>query len=344
MDKVRIKKGMLPYLEQFRHLRTYLIQAGIKLEPLQVYIILYSLTAVIDLSLLFYILYLTLQNEIGLIYLLVISLVMITLGYALIFLLIWLIFTLMLDYLKFKRKTEVEEVLPEFLRLVSANHRSGLPLDISLWKANRDRFGVLSEEINHIARSTYASGSLIKPLEEFSKKYDSNLLKRVISNLIEGIKTGSEMAPLLDNIALDMVKIRYLRKDLATEVEHYMLFITITVLVISPFMFGMAHKMSGLIESVKGILADTMDESVVGVTRVPVMLEISATQEKKFSYYFDLFVYLMLATNSIISVLLTSTVKYGNVKQELKKIPVIYVISILIYVISKSLLSGFLIS
>jgi len=329
------------YLEQFRHLQRYLIVAGIKLKPPQIYVILYVTAAALDLSLLFYIIYRLIPFHLSLGYYVILSFMMLTLGYVLIFLLVWFGFLLAIDYLKFKRRSAVEDVLPEFLRLVASNHRAGLPLDLSLWKANRPRFGILSEEINEVAKNTYATGDLIRPLEEFGTKYDSPLLRRVISNITEGIKTGADIAGLLDNISINIITIKNTRKDLASEVENYMLFITITVLVISPLMFSLTYKMSGVIESVRNSLAQSLAQGE-GVVPVPIEVEI-ASSTRPFGYYFNIFVYMMMATNSIISVLLMSIVKYGNVRQELKRIPVYYVVGVILYIMFRTLFDHLLV-
>jgi len=334
------KRQKASYMDQFRHLRDYLILAGIKLKVNQVYTILFVLCAIIDVSLLFYFIFRIIEYDLTLLYVVIVSFVMLTLGYILIFFLIWLVFLFFLDYLKFKRRTALEEVLPEFLRLVSANHRAGLPLDVSLWKANRPRFGILSEEINQVARNTYASGELVSPLREFGSKYDSSLLRRAISNIVEGLKTGSDLAGLLDDISNNITTIQNTRKELASEVENYMLFITITVLIISPLMFALAQKMSDLIEGVKSSLTGSMSED--SAMQMPIQLEISKS-ERKFTYYFDIFVYLMIATNSIISVLLMSLVKYGNVQRDLKKVPIYFLVGIFVYFVCKSFFANFLV-
>src|SRR3989338_1213093 len=325
----------IAYIEHFRNLGKYLILAGIKTKPTIMYIILYAITAIIDVSLLLWILFNVLQSGASLVSVTIISLLMLTLVYLFIFLVVWLGFLMVVDYLKFKRKQAMEAVLPEFLRLVSTNHRAGLPLDTSIWKANKPRFGVLSEEINVVAKKTYSSGDLVGPLRELGQKYDSNLLRRVITNIIEGLKTGSDLAKLLDDISTNVTTIRNTRKELASEVENYMLFITLTVLIISPLMFALTHNMSGLIESVK----DTLAENTAGAEQSPI--KISLTKQNDFGKMFDLFVYLMIGTNSIVSVLLMSMVKYGNVKQNLKRIPIYYVICLTVYLVFKGFFQTF---
>ncbi len=277
--KQDLKKRALSYLEQFRHLKQYLIVAGIKLKPAQIYVMLYVVAAAIDLSLILYLIFRMLSYSLALGYYVLVSVLVVTLGYALIFLLVWLVFLFVIDYLKFKRRSAVEDILPEFLRLVAANHRAGLPLDLSLWKANRPRFGILSEEINQVAKNTYASGDLIRPLEEFGTKYESPLLKRVISNITEGIKTGADIAGLLEDISLNITTIKNTRKELASEVENYMLFITITVLVISPLMFALTYKMSGIIENVRNSLAATLTAGE-GVAPVPIEVKVTVSEKQ----------------------------------------------------------------
>jgi flagellar protein FlaJ len=288
MDKKKkVKKERASFLEQFRHLKTYLVQAGIKMEPNKVFKLLFTITGIIDISLLSFIIYNIVVYDTLFIFIIIVSIVMITLGNLLIFLGVWLAFMLVLDYLKFKRKTAMEEVLPEFLRLVSANHRAGLPFEMALWKANRPRFGVLSEEINEVAKHTYATGDLIKPLRKFSEKYDSKILRRVVSNILEGIKTGADIATLLDDVSSNITNIRNTRKELASEVEHYMLFIALTVLIISPLMFALANKMSGVIENVKNTLAETISGDAGSAASLPIEVEFGKT--KDFDYFFDIF-------------------------------------------------------
>jgi hypothetical protein len=336
-----MQKRKFPLIDQLRHLKKYLILAGIKVDSVKIFAILFGLSAIIDLSVLVYFIFKIWVSYESMLFIIVVSFFILTFGYIFIFLVVWLLFLLIIDYLKFKRKNELEQVLPEFLRLVSTNHRSGMAMDISIWKANRPRFGVLSEEINEVARKTYATGDLVQPLKEFSIKYDSNMLKRVISNLIEGLKSGADISKLLDDVASNITTIQNTRKDLASEVENYMLFIIITVLVISPLMFGLTHKLSGLIENVKNILAESIGEESEVTTQIDVNIKIDKEQQE-FKIYFDRFVYLMIATNSVVSVLLMSMVKYGNVKQDLKRIPVFYVVAIVVYHLSKMMFAGFL--
>jgi Flp pilus assembly protein TadB len=324
------------YLDHFRNLERYLTLAGIKKEPRFIFTALFIAAAAIDLALLIYFIIQIIAFEAVISFILIITLIMLTLGYAFIFLILWLLFLAYIDYLKFKRKQAVEDILPEFLRLVANNHRAGLPLEMSFWKANKPRFGVFAEEINDLARKTYATGDIIEPLRQLGQKYDSSLLRRVITNIIEGMKTGSDIAKLFDEVATNIMTIKNTRKELASEVENYMIFITITVVVISPLMFALTHNLSSLIENVKNTLSDSTQSEEY--SKNPIQLNFA---QGSFSEFFDIFVYLMIGTNCIVSVLLISTVKYGNVKQDLKRIPVFYIICVVVYLVCKKMFGAF---
>src|SRR5690606_31700886 len=97
-------------------------------------------------------------------------------GLGLLYLLILLGIFFYLDYCLYNRTKEIEEVLPEFLQLTSANISAGMPIDRALWFAVRPKFGVLAKEIEAVAKSTLAGDDLEKALKDFAQKYDSSQL------------------------------------------------------------------------------------------------------------------------------------------------------------------------
>ena len=130
MKHTLAKRKPLPYLEQFRHLQRYLLLAGIKMPARVVYMVLLSTAAVIDLGILSYFIALVWEYKLRILYLFIITTVMLSLGYFLIFMVLWLLFLLILDYLKFKRRSELEEILPEFLRLHPPRRAAARPVHL----------------------------------------------------------------------------------------------------------------------------------------------------------------------------------------------------------------------
>lgn len=338
-DRIRHNLKKIPFLERYRHLEQYLLKAGIKKNPDEVFDLLIIGAVSIVVALTIYISYYLPKHELGN-YLLYSLLILWTFGLVLVYLFVWVSFLFCLDYISFKRRQEVEENLPEYFRLVAANHRAGLPIERALWKSNRPRFGILYKEMETVEKTTYTKGDLVGALGELSMKYNSNLLKHALSNLMEGILAGTNVSDLLEDIATNITKYKNMRDDLASDVSSYMIFISMATLGIAPFMFGLSYQMMSTIQAIKGNL-DVGGAASSGAMSSTINLS-SGENETPFVEYFNLFVVLMIITNSIVSCLIMSVVKHGNLKEEMKKIPVFFIVSYLVYLASKRLLYSFL--
>ena len=90
--------------------------------------------------------------------------------FAFVYLFIWMVIYLYLDIRIYQRVRELEEVLPDFLQLASANISAGMPIDRALWFAVRPNFGVLAKEIEEIAKATLAGEELNESLTHFTEK------------------------------------------------------------------------------------------------------------------------------------------------------------------------------
>src|SRR3989338_8216895 len=106
------------------------------------------------------------------------------------------------------RKRKIEEILADYLQLVSANVGAGMPIDQALWYAVRERFGILVEEMEVVAKKTITGGDLGEALIDFAEKYDSDLLKKSVVLLVEEMEvvakktiTGGDLGEALIDFA-----------------------------------------------------------------------------------------------------------------------------------------------
>jgi len=71
---------------------------------------------------------------------------------------LWVLFYVVVDLKIFKRKIDIEDVLPDYLQLTASNIKAGMTIDRALWYAVRPRFGVLAKEIETVAKETMGGG------------------------------------------------------------------------------------------------------------------------------------------------------------------------------------------
>ncbi len=270
-------------------------------------------------------------------FLIIMTLFSLTLGFALVYGLLWLAFHQFLDLRIYSRRKQVEEVLADFLLLTSSNVRAGMTIDKALWYAVRPRFGVLAKEIEVVAKKTLSGEDLEKALKEFSESYDSPLLKRSISLLVEGLNAGGEIGHLLNNIALNIQETNLLRQEMAANVTTYALFINFATLFAAPFLFALAGEILKVVTKLgSSINLDTSDlQNTGGFT-----FSFSGTTLT----YNDFFIFaiLVLTLTTIMSNVIVSTIKKGDAKEAIMSLPINIGISLGLFIIGSKLLGNFL--
>jgi pilus assembly protein TadC len=319
----------------YRNLKVKLYKAGVEVEP-ELYVKKLMLHSIIILCVLIFAggIWAFLQPFDWKIVVLVL-LISWFLGFAIVYGLSLLVSHIYLNYKAFKRTKEVERVLPEYLRLVATNYRSGLPLDKAMIASNRPRFGILSKEIEQVAKSTRVKGNFAKSLEIFGKKFDSKVLERAMNSISISVKSGSNISELLDEIANNITKMRNMQASMAANVKNYVIFIIVAGIVIAPLMFAMSYQMNLTISGVKGKLDVQTDRASMASTPINIQPGGGVNISN-----FDVFAILMILTNCVVSSMVISMIKYGNMQQGLKNVFIYVLISISLYLIGKLILSG----
>src|SRR3989344_6267771 len=177
--------------ERKQRLKNYIERAGFEVNLKRLKIILFNTAIIINLifsALLIY--YFSVTYGIGWGTVVASIFVLWVLIFVLLIIALWMIFYLAVDLKIFKRKVDIEEVLPDFLQLTASNINAGMTIDRALWFAVRPRFGVLAKEIETIAKETMSGADLQAALEKFALRYDSVILKRAVSMLNESVEAG----------------------------------------------------------------------------------------------------------------------------------------------------------
>lgn len=139
-----------------------------------------------------------------------------------------------------KRANIVEEVLPDALQLMSANIRAGMTMDRAIWLSARPEFGPLEKEIKRVGSEVLGGEEMLTALETVKKNVDSILLDRAIRLIEEGIKSGGEMAHLLDETAADIRNTQAMKAQVKSNVTMYSMFIIFASVIGAPILFAVS--------------------------------------------------------------------------------------------------------
>ncbi|MGM5482022.1 MAG: type II secretion system F family protein [Nanobdellota archaeon] len=242
---------------------------------------------------------------------------------------------LMIDYLfiYFKiedRRERIENVLPDFLHLISSNLRAGLTPFQAIKSSARDEFGPLKDEIEIATTKALGSNSFESALLQIKERIDSNLVDRVVNLFITSLYSGSHMAELMEETAHDMAETKGLKKDLTTGTKTYTMFILFTVIIGSPLLFAISLQFITMIE---GMNASSAGSSSFDLGLMGGQIPVSS------SFIFWLAIALLVST-SIFSSILMGVIKEGNKTYGLRYAPIIGVVAVVIFFIARSLVGN----
>lgn len=314
------------------NIRRYLLKSGIEEVPYKFFGALFYLSLVTTYFIYILKTYPWLQNNFG------------SFGFIFMTFFIWILIQLSIisgivlviyQYLEFRifnRTKKMEEVLPEFLRYVSQNLKGGMSFDKALWSAIRPRYGILADEVSLVAKRVMSGYDVEEALNEFTDKYNSPMLKRSFNLITEGMKGGAEIAELIDRIEENLRETQILKQELSATNTTYVIFMSIIVMFIAPALFGLSFNLLLVLRSIAGTLGGTAG-AVSG-------LPISVTDIAINPQGFKTFSLAALIVISVFASMIISIIRKGNIKQGIKYIPIFTAVSVIMYILFRSILGG----
>ncbi len=170
--------------------------------------------------------------------------------------LVVVVFYMILEYKIDGRKTKLEEMLPDYLQITSANLRSGIALDRALLLAARPEYTFLSESIKEMNRKIFGGENFDDALRELASKFRSYQLSHAVRMILESLRYGGAMADLIEQISKDMRSQQMTQKEVSGQLFMYSIFIAFAGLIAAPVLYGLTAQMIVVTDAVwKGILA-----------------------------------------------------------------------------------------
>lgn len=325
--KAFVPKKAVPYL------REYLLKAGITKVPYKFFGGLFYLSALITASIYLPFVYHFISGQFANPILLFVSAFLgwfiIQIFFAFFFILLVYFY---IDLKIYSRTRKMEDLLPDFLQLVSSNLKGGMPFERALWAAIKPRFTILANEMSEASKKAMTGYDVDAALIEFSNKYNSPTLKRSMELIIGELESGGNIADIIDKVVANLKKTRALKEDMAASAVTYIIFIGAIVILIAPILFALSFH---LLMVVIGF-ASTLSGTAANVGALP--MPISGTSIDPAD--FKIFSALALSVIAIFSSMIVSIVEKGSIKSGLKYIPIFLIGSLSFYFIFMRILSS----
>jgi len=239
------------------------------------------------------------------------------------FILVELFFYLLILFSIDSKTRAVEEVLPDALQLMSSNIRAGLTTDKALLLAARPEFGPLAEELRRVGRETMTGRNFAYALLKTTKRIKSESLNRIIDLIVNSLKSGGKLADLLDQTANDLRDQEMVRKEISAGVLMYVIFIFIAIAFGAPFLFAMSSFLVKLLTKNMALIAEGIPKGEM-MSGAP----ISMTETQLDPEFISMFAMISLTVTSIFGSLIMGLILRGDVKDGVKYLPFLLIISI----------------
>ncbi len=226
----------------------------------------------------------------------------------------------------------MEFVFPDFLQLVASNLKAGITIDKALVISSRKEFAPLDEEINQLGRDLVTGKQIAIAMKEMTQWIKSEKISKTVNLIITGMKSGGNLATLLEQTSISMRERQYVEKRAASNVLMYVILIFFAIGVGAPALFSLSTV---LVEVLTKILSNVPEmETTTSLPFALTSISISST----FITYFAI---IFLLTIVILGSMVTGLVQKGEEREGLKYAIPLGAISLVLFFVIKIFLLGY---
>jgi archaeal flagellar protein FlaJ len=224
-------------------------------------------------------------------------------------------------YSYFQKIKVIERYWPEALKLIADTMKAGSSFDYALREVSSADFGPLSFEINEAIRRLEMGDTTFVALSYLSLRIESKIVRRTITLIQESLRTGAQLADVLEEIANDTKQLYRVKKERQTKTMLQTIFIIAAGAIVAPFIFGMARVITGFLTEIA---------TTSGIAAADA-LEISLDAQKRIFLLLDVYIVIeVLAASAMISVM-----REGDLSYLVLFFPILITIAYVVYFLSQ---------
>jgi len=159
------------------------------------------------------------------------------------------------EFLRLHRIHKIDERFPDFVRDMAESRRAGMTFTKAIMYSAKGNYGLLTPEIQKIARQISWGSSVDNALNAFAKRVNTKLIRRTISLIIEASRSGGNVADVLDAASTDARELKLIDAERRASMLSYVAVIYV----------GMGVFLMILIILTKSLIPSMITEGSTGV-------------------------------------------------------------------------------
>jgi len=139
-----------------------------------------------------------------------------------------------------RRIQEIEENLPDALKQISTTLKAGGTFEMAVREVVSADYGYLSKEFRRVLNDLESGNTIDVALQRMADRVPSDLLKRVVTIIVDAFHAGGGMAAVLEDVADDARETWKLMEERKTKTTMQAMFLVMASVVLAPFIVGAA--------------------------------------------------------------------------------------------------------
>jgi len=119
----------------------------------------------------------------------------------------------MYEFSRLRKVHKIDNRFPDFIRDLAESRRAGMTFTKAIMYSAKGDYGVLTPEIQKIARQISWGSSVENALKSFAGRVNTKLIRRTISLIIEASRSGGNVADVLDAATKDARELKLLESE-----------------------------------------------------------------------------------------------------------------------------------
>ncbi|MDL2271020.1 type II secretion system F family protein, partial [Methanobrevibacter sp. OttesenSCG-928-I08] len=148
-----------------------------------------------------------------------------------------------------RRKNEIEEASPDFLRQLSSVLRVGLSFENAMENISNYGSGPLYDEIRRTIIEIKMGKNFDDAWISLTSRLNSKELERIFNIILEGRKSGASLSNVLEDISNDLREMMVIKRERRASVMMPVMFLIISAIIATPFSLGMVSIYSNFMEN-----------------------------------------------------------------------------------------------
>jgi flagellar protein FlaJ len=117
------------------------------------------------------------------------------------------------ELIHFRRIRKINNRFPDFVRDLAESRKAGMTFTKAIMYSSKGNYGLLTPEIQKIAKQISWGSSVEKALSDFSQRVKTKLIKRTVTLINEASRSGGNVADVLDAASKDAKEIELIEAE-----------------------------------------------------------------------------------------------------------------------------------